>query len=99
MADNGFPGFERQSDAQKSVGDKKGTLQRIIYEPGLSLPDEIIVIQKFEVTTALADLNCQEKTDFRGRVETIRVDAELRFIEDHRLELTALRDVVEQHLD
>lgn len=97
MAENGFPGFERQSDAQESVWDKNGALQRIIYEPELSLPNEIIVLQEYEVTIALADLNCREKTDFRARVDAIRVDEERRFIEDHRQELNALRDVVEQH--
>jgi len=92
MADEGHPGFERQSDAQKMAAAQT-------LETGIPIDPTSPIRQTMadqEVELALADLGCREQTRFRDRLDVITTAAETQFVNDHRAELEALRSAGEQ---
>lgn len=99
MADNGYPGFTQQQDANnlfwewmnefwadwdwETKGDPQGS-------PGY------VALGEREVDIALADLDCRVATNYLERQDDIRLDLEYQFVSDHRIELEALRAAAEQ---
>lgn len=82
MANGGFTGLERQLDAELKVH-------------SLVMADQT-ELERSEIEIALADLQCREEVDYAARRREHIVEAEARFVNDHRSSLEALRDAAEQ---
>lgn len=95
MADNGQSGFAKQSDAQNSIYDELNAY----YEKQTDYVEddpELDEIAEREITLALADLDCRDKTDYRAKAQTVTFALEEQFIEDHKAELDAMKADAEQ---
>lgn len=95
MADAGESGFSAQPDAQTSIYDELNAY----YEKQTEFVEDdpkLDEIGEREITLALVDLDCREKTDYRAKAQTITFALEEQFIEDHKSELEALKADAEQ---
>ena len=45
-----------------------------------------------EIALAVADFDCQEKFGYQKLFETVRIEAESQFVQEHRAELERYRD-------
>jgi hypothetical protein len=61
-------------------------------EPTRPPADAVSKFQAEEIALAVADFDCQEKVGFRSLLETVRIEAETQFVEEHRAELEQYRD-------
>lgn len=105
MAAAGEGGFARQPDAENSIYDLiAGYFDSHRSDDGAETDErigtmddpEFARIAETEVQLALRDLDCREKTDYRGRHRDAQFTLEEQFIADHREELEALRANVER---
>ena len=106
LAEAGHDGFARQPDAQNSIyrltdqywEDISARDDGSDQDPDLGTMRDpaYAALAEREIPLALADLDCREKTDYRQQQLRIRFDAEEQFIADHREELDAFRNRVEQ---
>jgi len=96
MANDGFPGFQRQWEAQNSIR----LLANDVWNRGGGLPpasdseEEALRLQEIEL--AVADLTCRISTGFDLKQNELRLIAETQFVEDNRIALEALRSAAEQ---
>jgi len=100
MANAGFPGFNRQFDAQNSIWDRQSEIQNNIDwenwdwatmgNVGPNSVPELAALAELEIETALADLDCRESVNLRTRQEAVQFAIENQFINDHRAALDAL---------
>ncbi|NEL81262.1 MAG: hypothetical protein G3W61_33935, partial [Xanthomonas perforans] len=86
-----YPGFVSQSDASRSVSDAYNAAWTGTDGAPKDAVDEAALAQlsSTEIDTALADLDCREKTDYTARTRTAQWEAERAFVDDHRTELDA----------
>jgi len=106
MADMGYDGFIRQSDAIQSITDMSNEFHENWFrnfghdsQTGSSVRDESperIALAEHEVNLALADLDCRTRTDFQTRYNKVLFTLESQFVSDHRFELETLRSAIEQ---
>ena len=112
MADAGYSGFTRQYDAQQSIYDEMNVfwengpewdeslseeeMTRIWEEYDKQIQKEMEPLAEKEVALALADLDCREKTDYRGQKMKIQFEIEEQFVSDHKAELEAFKAAAEQ---
>jgi hypothetical protein len=100
MANAGYPGMQRQSEAWMAVFNVTvNTPEGIGLDP--DDPDDAALIRQWvdlEVAQALADLDCRESTNYADRKAAFIADLEAGFIADHRNELDALQAAAEQYL-
>ena len=95
MADAGHSGFTAQSDAQTSISDELNeyySTQTDYVENDPKLKE----VGEREIALALADLDCREKTNYRGEQTKIQFALEERFITDHKAELDAMKAAAER---
>lgn len=104
MADAGYPGFERQIDAQMSIADARSGLWHQLGDwdwvsNGPPTPDNHPAWAEMharEVTLATIDLTCREQVSYREYQQVLRLQLEKQFVTDHIRELEALRTAAEQ---
>lgn len=101
MTEKGYSEFERQSDAQSSISDKSNAMWEEASaamgddpeaeyedptktEAGKKLAEE-------EISLALVDLDCREKTDYTAEMMRLQFAAEEAFIAEHKEELLAYK--------
>lgn len=94
----GYPGFVSQSDASRSVSDAYNAAWTGTDGAPKDAVDEAALAQlsSTEIDTALADLDCREKTDYTARTRTAQWEAERAFVDDHRTELDAAKAAAAQ---
>lgn len=113
MADAGFTGFSKQWDAQQSIYDEQNKFwengpqwdesksdeenQQVFEDYQKQIDKEMEPLKEKEIELALADLDCREKTDYRGAKMKIQFEIEQRFVDDHKTELEAFKAAAEQH--
>jgi len=107
MADAGYPGFDWQRDAQFSVLTElmelrnNGVFEGLFWDPVIAaqsgeLAPELTELREKEIDLALADFDCRQSTNYDAREAARITEAETQFLNDHRQELEALRDAIEQ---
>jgi len=103
MADNGFPGIERQRQSQQQLSDEwVETWNEItgrpdwVGNPTLANSPELVNLRERELDQALADLDCRVATDFKARHQAQINAWETQFVNDHQASLNALRDAAAQ---
>jgi len=105
MANAGHPEFNRQHEPEEyfwsiiNATREESWADGWDWELGSPNPYNSPVLAAFherEVSTALADFNCRQAVDFDARQNEHRLAMETQFVNDHRSELAALRDAVEQ---
>lgn len=98
MADAGFVGLAQQRDASSRIA------ERLSRPPGWAPPvgvfdwdlPEGMSLPEYEISIALADLDCRNSTDYVGRATAARYAVETQFVMDHRVELKAFSAAMEQ---
>lgn len=95
MADAGYPGYDKQSDAQMQFGEELNAYYEDQTEWVEDDP-ELAELGEKEIEIALADLDCREKTDYRAGYAKVQYALEEEFIADHKAELDALKAAAEQ---
>jgi len=90
MADRGHVGLADPAAAEESVRTLLAGAQ-VRAEDGLVAADagSLADVGAAEVTLAVADLDCQEQVDLRGRKDAVLRTLEEEFVEQHRDELEA----------
>lgn len=112
MTDAGHPGFVKQWDAQQSIYDEMNSFwengpewddskseeenSRVFEDYNAQIEKEMQPLKDTEIELALADLDCREKTDYRGKKTKIQWELEEQFIADHKAELEAFKAAAEQ---
>lgn len=96
MDETGYPGFTAQSDAPQSIHAEVNELWKESGDDSAGKPvkpdaTKLAEVKEREITLALADLDCREKTDYAERAKKARWDAEAAFVADHKSELEALK--------
>lgn len=99
MANAGYLGFNRQSDARTSIEEAAGAIYDAWdYETDQSDPNrspQMVALREHEIELALADLECRITTDFNTRKEQKRIAAETEFVNRNFGYLQDLRLVAE----
>lgn len=96
MSGAGYPGFSAQQDAQTAVSDEYNKLWEGQTEGGEPSEADMDALTEGEVETALADLECREKTNYRDAAFDVQADIEQKFIDDNKEALEALKADAEQ---
>jgi len=104
VANAGFPGFTRQTEAADSIW--MARLEAVNEttrnpnwpggEPSATNSPLLAELQLREINLALADLQCRNSTDFQTRHNAHLTVLETQFVADHRADLEALRSALEQ---
>jgi len=95
MAEAGYPGFQRQWEAEESIRTQMlDVLNRRGTPAELEAAEEAFRLK--EVELAVADLSCRESTGFTAERNADRIAFETQFVEDNRAALEALRAAAEQ---
>jgi hypothetical protein len=105
MGEAGHPGFTLQQDAMQDVstrwselngwpepGEEMETATELTAEPTRPPAEAVSKFQAEEIALAVADFDCQEKVGYQKLFETVRIEAESQFVQDHRAELERYRD-------
>lgn len=91
MADGGFR-FDRPASAQQAFMDE----MLAETEDGVLDPHVAAERAPEEVRVAVADLDCQEATDWRARHREIEIELQQKYVDVHRVDLEALVAALEQ---
>jgi hypothetical protein len=73
-------------------GEGEGEEEVPVETPPAPDPAALEELRQFERDIAVADYTCKQEHDVEGTERTVRDELETQFIEDHRLELEAYRD-------
>lgn len=57
-------------------------------------PDKVAAFKDYEIALALVDFDCKASSDYATVSDTVRIELEQKFLEEHRAELEQYRDVV-----
>jgi len=95
MAGKGHTGLTEQRDAEQRLFNQFSNRfpSQALRNPALPTVAEF---QEREIAMALDDLDCRVESDYQARMAEARLAAETQFVADHRAELEALRDAIEQ---
>lgn len=98
MEGAGYPGLKAQTDASQSVSEAYSKAWGQIDQSSTTGLDEATTaaLSKTEIETALADLECREKTDFTARSKKAQWAAEEAFIDAHKSDLDAAKAAAAQ---
>lgn len=112
MDEAGEPGFAMQMDAADSInmayeelyvaamGTSDGEMAEgdMSAEPDLSpaTNPQVAALQEREITVALADLECREKTSYQDMWDQITIDHEQAFVDANKAQLDAMKLALEQ---
>jgi len=101
MADAGYAEFTVRPNFVQHFQDQLDELTRAgvwfhSWPPTTGDNSAIGEFHQREIATALADLQCRQSVDFDARQIAARLEAETRFVDDHRSDLQALRAAAEQ---
>jgi hypothetical protein len=88
MAGAGYPDLTSLHDGQDQVSQRQSELSR----DGAQDPAAVEELRQFERDIAVADHTCRQDHDVDGIERTVRFEHEARFIEEHRADLEAYRD-------
>lgn len=110
MADAGHPGYTDVWGASQEANDKWGELNGWnTAESGGAVaatssasatssagpaPDRVAAFKEYEIALALVDFDCKATSDYAKVSDTVRIELEELFLEQHRAELEQYRDVV-----
>lgn len=95
MSEAGFGPFTMQIDA---LGEINGEYFFLVDSQGEAAWDDpaMAALGARELTLALADFECREKTDYRAGHAAVRTTLEERFVEDNLADLEAFKAAAEQ---
>jgi len=108
MADNGFPGIDRQWEATDTILREMSATRSAVAQdaewqalnpnanPTVDNSTALAELHEREINMATADHDCQISTDFAANREAHIFAVENQFISDHRTTLEALRSAFEQ---
>ena len=103
LADAGFPGFTNQNEPRLQLQLEEADLQSEALFGDLANDKELqdilhAELREREIPLAVADLECRVATDFQNRIDSVRYQLELVFIENWLPELTLFRERVTELL-
>jgi hypothetical protein len=91
MSGSGFAGYSKQNQPASQIAAENTALWTAAGADGQPSTADLDALAKKERTLALADLNCRDKTDYRGTLRRITLKQENQFMADNKVALDALR--------
>lgn len=91
MSSSGFAGYSKQNQPASQIAAENTALWTAAGADGQPSTADLDALARKERTLALADLNCRDKTDYRGTLRRITLKQENQFMADNKVALDALR--------